>query len=319
MPFAQIPPGPGWYCGDIPAPSPSPASRMRIHGIELNAFWISRLTAAPNWRSFIADAVSFFSLLATWILLGIVLYYKKLYGRKFWWNLRNFAKIMEDLREILIIWIFHKNFRNQKTKCWKCQENFVDILKILGKVSRNSYENSIKIEGKFWRFFWEILGSFSINIIRHWSKFWGKFEEIKDILKFFFLVEEGLLEKRREFSHGVKKYILFLDRIFTTCPWNILIWWKSYIRVLSDLRMKELHENEISMIGFPPCFHPSSLLLPGVINNDPYLSFALVHHMSIFAHRDVTSGGGGEPQIQCYPLSEKMTLKIFFKYNNYSY
>ncbi len=44
------------------------ASRMRIHGIELNAFRISRLMAAPNWRFFIADAASFFSLLAALII-----------------------------------------------------------------------------------------------------------------------------------------------------------------------------------------------------------------------------------------------------------
>ncbi len=32
---------------------------MRVHGIESNAFWTSRLTAALNWRFFIANAVSF--------------------------------------------------------------------------------------------------------------------------------------------------------------------------------------------------------------------------------------------------------------------
>ncbi len=44
------------------------ASKMHVHGIELNAFWIARLTAVPNWCFFIADAVSFFSFLAALIV-----------------------------------------------------------------------------------------------------------------------------------------------------------------------------------------------------------------------------------------------------------
>ncbi len=41
---------------------------MRIHGIELSAFWILRLTATPNWPSFTADTANFFSFLAALIV-----------------------------------------------------------------------------------------------------------------------------------------------------------------------------------------------------------------------------------------------------------
>ncbi len=44
------------------------ASNMRVHGIKLNAFWISRLTAAPNLRFLIANAASFLSFQAASIL-----------------------------------------------------------------------------------------------------------------------------------------------------------------------------------------------------------------------------------------------------------
>ncbi len=66
--FAQAPPGPGsnpslccaeiyWYLCILKC----------IHGIEWNVFWMSMLTAAPNWHFLIADA-SFFSFQATSIV-----------------------------------------------------------------------------------------------------------------------------------------------------------------------------------------------------------------------------------------------------------
>ncbi len=58
MLLAQIPPSrgscPRWYWRDIPAPSHSLAL-----GLELNAFRISCLIAAPNWHYLIADAASY--------------------------------------------------------------------------------------------------------------------------------------------------------------------------------------------------------------------------------------------------------------------
>ncbi len=37
------------------------ALNIRVHGIKLNVWWLSRLTATPNWRFFIAKAASFLS------------------------------------------------------------------------------------------------------------------------------------------------------------------------------------------------------------------------------------------------------------------